>query len=253
MKIPISWIREAAFCEQSLIFTKLSEFPKIVSEEMKVGSTLHEILELKQIKSAEINGTNLKLKYDIPGELSEENITTLKETFNKSEENKSPIIANEESTSILLSNTKEILLPDKDIISIEYKVECELLIGRIDELHINNIGIFVVDYKPLAKNGEPYNTDKKQTIAYCYTINKMFPENNKNIYAIIAEREQGNWVWKFRPSEFNFKKIEEFTYNLKELIAGLRKPKLPNNPNRCNGCRYFEICKLRFDFKNFLA
>lgn len=137
--------------------------------------------------------------------------------------------------SVTYTITKEVLLYSK--------FENNVLIGKIDEIGVDNNGIYIIEDKPRAR---PYDSVKNQIFTYCYIFKRNFSDKTaKPIYGVLRDRDTNKLVWK---DIFGIKNESIFINNLNKVKKVLNKEVKPiptKNPNKCKACimHHMNICK----------
>ena len=142
-----------------------------------------------------------------------------------------------------VSTWKEFLESEKLTISKEVQLQKQigdmLLQGIVDEIAIDKSFIKIIDDKP---NAYPFDSIKRQIIAYCYLFKENF-ETNKKIFAVLRDRDLNKIVWE---QEYN-KEVENdlfLTYHrIRKILLKEEEPIPTDNPNKCVACQYNEVCE----------
>ena len=113
-----------------------------------------------------------------------------------------------------------------------------ILVGKIDELGVDENNLYVIDDKPRAK---PYPGPKRQVWAYCILINELikdkYPEHsNKKIFSILRDRDYNMEVWKEEFTEVHRKEVLDAIDRMISLFKKEIKPIANNIPAKCRGC-----------------
>lgn len=121
--------------------------------------------------------------------------------------------------------TKEILLKTKftDL----------TLIGKIDELGIDKKKVYVIEDKPRA---HPWLGTKRQIWAYCLLFKENFPKLNKQIIAVLRDRDSNEKVWDEPFDETYEEHIHDIMDRMKALFRKKVNPMPCQNSNKCRAC-----------------
>ena len=111
-------------------------------------------------------------------------------------------------------------------------------LGIVDEIAIDKEKIKIIDDKP---NAYPYDSTKRQIIAYCYLFKENF-QSNKTIIAALRDRDSNEIVWQ---QEFSKEIEKDFLlsyHRMRRLLLKQDDPIPTKNPNKCKVCQFNKMC-----------
>ena len=203
-RIGIGWLHNQAFCEYQLYLKWVKGVEDVEDENT-------------------INGTNAHLSKEI-----ETNITSPQKGIK-------PI----ESPELSYRDAK-----DKGIsfYATEFSVECDIMLGVIDDLMITPKNVIITDYKRLPPNHYPWLDDRRQIGGYCYCFKHEYPNILLPIKSIIADELTGEPFWEHDYNEQDEREIAETTQRILDIVNCKRLAVATENKNKCRGCRFNSEC-----------
>ena len=123
-----------------------------------------------------------------------------------------------------------------------------ILVGKIDELGVDENNLYVIEDKPKAR---PWLGIKRQIWAYCILVREFVRENypehlNKKIFAVLRNRDSNREVWN---KEFSEEDVIDVFSAISRMVLLFKKEiePIPNNdPVKCRGCILHKAEKCEF-------
>jgi CRISPR/Cas system-associated exonuclease Cas4 (RecB family) len=208
-RIGISWLHNQAFCEYQLFLKWVLKAPNLESIEVIEGDKSHGTQRVTTNEKAAKSG-----------------ILPIKD---------------------ILTSVKESTIVGTKFYRTDFRVECDIMIGEIDEIFISKSKILIVDYKPLPRTGIPFLDDKRQTIAYAFCFHREYLNITTPIFCEIKDENTGNQIWLHEYTVADDADILDATYRSLDIVNQKREPIDTKNPNKCRGCRLNSECPRRKD------
>ena len=128
-------------------------------------------------------------------------------------------------------------------LKIEYEFDDFLLKGKIDEVAIDSKNVYIIDDKP---NARPYKGPLRQLWSYCMLFKNNYPNLNKNVFAVLRDRDTDIQVWhKPFENEDNIDVMKSL-YRIKGLFEGITTA-IPNTqPQKCRVCVLHKLKRCKY-------
>ena len=197
--IPIHWLNNHAFCEYSLFLSQIKKIRAPITSAMLFGAKKHSLLEEEFKKDA------------VPLE--------------------EPI--EEYVQKLIAGKAKPILLREFSVKTDSFKLN-----GRIDQIHLHENSVIIIDNKPSASNSFGAI---RQLRAYALCFEEKFSWKKEIFSAICSHSNQVLYSEKF--SEKEKTDIKEAVQRMHNLFNGVEEFVPTENPRKCFSCRYGFACR----------
>jgi hypothetical protein len=210
-RIGIGWLDDQGFCEYKLILRFVRHYDPVTLDITK-GLEAH-----------------AKLGVELSNEFESKEYKQLSDVKSLRQE----LI---ESSANIDSNGK--------FYSTNFGVECDLMIGRMDEFELTNDLVIIGEHKTKARNGIPFYGEQRQVLGYAYCFRRQYPEILLPIKCFIRDKFTGEIFWTHMYNKQDEIEVLDAAHRSLDIVNGSRIAVPCSKINGCLSCRYhqFKLC-----------
>lgn len=131
--------------------------------------------------------------------------------------------------------------PGASRVMLVHEFEGIRLVGFIDELISDIVGIHVVDDKP---GTFAYEGQKNQVRTYAYLVQENFKDkiDHKPIYSMLRNYHTGQFIWREKFTPEVEEEVLKIIYKIRDLKLGTYEPKKSGSHAKCGACKHQVVC-----------